>query len=398
MHDAVVHRGVERVERGGLDEELVRVAVAERQPLLAIVALAGPADVGAVHPPRRVDVVEPERRGPGPDRHVDEHRRVVLAQLAGDVEQGHEVRAHAIPGAVPLEGVDAAFAHQLAATIDEPLLVLGVGEVEFGVGRDESLFLRLGGAFLVAAVAAQRRDPDAEVGAERIHLGLGRGEAAGELLFVLHPEALGRLVPAVVDEVGEHRHAPLLHEFRVEGPDHVEHARFIDAEPEVIPAVVMQEGAAGAGALALDVAQERTTELAGRGEAGDGAEVVGLLRGERERATEGGATARRGDEVGRPGHLDPCEEAGAGERAARTGADLFQPRCADVGEFDPVEFVGFAVGGQQNRLPEVVGTVTQFGPPAGLHAAVRGEIGLQGLTVLQGQSAHLAHDAESGSG
>ena len=79
MDDAMVHRGVERVERGGLDEELVRVAVAERQPLLAIVALAGPADVGAVHPPRRVDVVEPERRGPGADRHVDEHRRVVLA-------------------------------------------------------------------------------------------------------------------------------------------------------------------------------------------------------------------------------------------------------------------------------------------------------------------------------
>ena len=307
------------------------------------------------------------------------------------------MRAHAVPGAVPLEGVDAALAHELPATIDEPLLVFGIGEVEFGLGRDEPLFLRLGGALLVAAITAQRRDPDAQVGAQRIHLDLGRGESAGEFLFVLDPEALGRLVPAIVDEVGEHGYAPFLHELRVEGPDHVEHPRFIDAEPEVIPAVVMQEGAAGAGALALEVAQQRATELAGRGESGDRAEVVGLLRGERQRTTEGGAAARRGDEVGRSGHLDSREEAGTGERAARTGADLFQARRTYIGELDAMELIGLAFGRQEDRLPEVVGPVAQFGSPARFHAASRGEIGLQGLTVLEGKSAHLAHDAESGS-
>ena len=325
MHDAVVHDGIKRVERGGLDEELVTVAIAEGQPLLAVVALAGPADVGAMHAPGGVDVVEPEWRGPRADGDVDEDLGVLDPQALGDVEQGHEVRADAIAGAVPFEGVHAAFAHEFEAAVREPLAVLRIREVELRAFRDEAELLGVGGAFLVAAVAAERRDPDAEFRAEWLHLRLGAGEAQGEALRVFDPQALAGVVPAIVDEVREHGHATLLHELGVEGPDDVEHLGLVDTEAEVVPAVVMQERLGLAGAFAFDVAQEGAAELA-TGDADDGAEGVGLGRVEFERASEGDACARGSCSVRRAGHLHAREEAGA-----RHGATRGRPDGGEVG-------------------------------------------------------------------
>ena len=397
VDDPVVHRRVQRVERGGQHEHLEAVAIAERQPLLAIVALAGPAHVAAVHAPGGVDVVEPERRGPGADGHVDEHGGVVAAQLLRHVQQGHEVRADAVAGAVPLERVDAALAHQLPATVHEPLLVLRVGEVEFPVRRDEPQLAGLRGAFLVAAIPAERRDPDAEVCAKRLHLGLGGREAARELALVLHPEALRRLVPAIVDEVGEHGDAALLHQLRVEGLHHLEHLGLIHAEAEVVPAVVVQEGAARAGALTLHVAEEGAAELARGGDARDGAEGVALFGVQGQAAGERAARPAGVHQVRRPRHLDPGEETGPGQRAAGARPDRAQLRQAQVGELHALQGERLGVGrGQLDRLAEVMRTIAQFGAPAGLHAARGEEVGLERLAVGELGEAHGADDVEGG--
>ena len=70
-------------------------------------------------------MVEPEGRRPRADRDVDEDVRILFAQIPSDIEQCHEVRVHAITCFVPLECVDARFAHELQASILKPFLVGG---------------------------------------------------------------------------------------------------------------------------------------------------------------------------------------------------------------------------------------------------------------------------------
>src|ERR1035438_10353033 len=89
------------------------IAVAEREPLLAGIPFACPADIGATVAPSRVHVVQPERRRPGANGNIDEEVWVLPAQGLCDFKQCHEMRADAIAGPVPFEDVNASLAHEL---------------------------------------------------------------------------------------------------------------------------------------------------------------------------------------------------------------------------------------------------------------------------------------------
>ena len=184
------------------------------------------------------------------------------------------MRADALARLVPLEGVHARLAHELEATGLEPVAVARVDEVQLAVGGDEAHPSRVRRALLVTRVPAQGRDPDAQFAAGPPHLlGEARQAARGELALVVDPEPLAIVVPAVVHQVGAHRHAALADELGVEGADDLDHP--VVGGGDVIPAIVMEEGGGFAGALALHVAQEGAAQLALGGDADDRAEDRG---------------------------------------------------------------------------------------------------------------------------
>ncbi len=256
------HDGVERIERRSLDKHLPAIPVAKGQPAFAVEllfgrAFAGPADIGAAVAPGGVHKVQPERRRPGADGDIDEHLRILLAQMLCDVQQRHEMRADAVAGLVPFERVHAVLAHELEAAVLKPFLVARIDKIQMRAGGNESHFLRVGRAFGIAAIAAERRNPDGQVRVQFVHLRLERRKTAGEFVRVLGPESAARIVPAVINQ---NRIAPRTPRFftssSVEVGDHVQNLLRIHRETEVIPVVVMQERTGRPGAFAFDIIQE----------------------------------------------------------------------------------------------------------------------------------------------
>ena len=67
-------------------------------------------------------------------------------------------------------------------------------------------------------------------------------EAVRKAVCIFDPQPFAWIVPAVIDKVGQYRHAALLDQFVIECFCDIQHLRFGGAIPEIIPAVVMEEG------------------------------------------------------------------------------------------------------------------------------------------------------------
>ncbi len=124
---------------------------------------------------------------------------------------------------------------------------MGVGLVALGPAELEPLVPRL-------AVAAEGREPDAQARViAAAQLGQGR-EAVGETAVEL-PERLG-IVPAVVEDHGVDDHAALLDQVVAAEANRLQAVRLVQGEGipgDVVPGVVVQEGAVGMGPFALEV-------------------------------------------------------------------------------------------------------------------------------------------------
>ncbi len=128
-------------------------------------------------------------------------------------------------------------------------------------------------------IAAPGRHPDAD--AEAIFCGRKphRGEAIGEAVIDA-PERAGG-VPAIVHEEGVHVDITLADELFAEGVDAVKNVSGAEAPAvaDVVPRVVVQEGAVGMRALLFNVSEEVSPQLAGARGADDGGEGDGFAGG-----------------------------------------------------------------------------------------------------------------------
>src|SRR5690242_2600710 len=177
------------------------------------------------------------------------------------VERAPRIDARGVPGAIELELIDAVLPDHLEAGVAEALVVLGPREHEAARILLEPL-RATGGEPLLArlSVSAPRRHPHARCRTET----RSRFAYAREAVRKAGVEVPERrvIVPPIVEQERAQRDAPLLGELGAERLDHRERARFIVRREvaEVVPRVVVQEGAVGMRPLALHVLEEVATQ------------------------------------------------------------------------------------------------------------------------------------------
>ena len=193
----------------------------------------------------------------------------------------------------------------------------------------------------------------------------------GEFRRILDPQTLARIVPAVIDQIRSHRHSALFHQLLIELADDVEHSLLANREPQVVPAVVVEQRCRRPGTLALDVEEETAAQLSFGIDAGDRGEVIGLRSGDIEFAFDANANASRQDQIAGPRHLDAEETAASGCRTTRAEAHGGNAGNTLIDQLDTVQRHGLLGGLNGECLAEVVRAIAQFGTPEDLQAGSR---------------------------
>ena len=267
------------------------------------------------------------------------------------------MRAHPRAGLVPFEGVHAVLAHELETPVFKPRLILGIREVQRRARRDDAHFLRLRRAFLRPAITAQRRNPNAQMRAQRVHLCFQAGQARRKFVRILHPQALGRTVPAVIHEIRLHRHAALFHQLRIKCFHHVHQARLIQRISEVIPAIINQKRFRGPRAFPFHVAEERAPELAGRGHAGHRAKRIGAGRRQFQFRGKSDPCLRAAQRIFCTGHFHAKKHTRRHHWTAWHRPDGLGRGNPHIRQLHAVQRNGLFRRGELNGLAQVIGPV-----------------------------------------
>src|SRR5439155_3783500 len=243
-----------------------------RDPTLAIRADTGKVVVLATTPDR-VGMAQEERRRIRPAREVDVQIRLLDTQVGDQRKHRAEIgieraawnRVRHIPRAVELELIDAIPPDHVETGLAKPREVLGTRKREATLVRLEPLRSAEGQPVLLGLpIPAPGRHPDAGGRAVPRRRLAQQREAAREA-GMKPPQRVG-IVPAVVEQKRIEVHTARLVQLAADRTDGVERRRLVELGEvaDVVPRVVMKEGAVRMGTLTLEIGEEIAPQLSGR--------------------------------------------------------------------------------------------------------------------------------------